>query len=179
MAKNIRFFMTEEDELSLLRMLGRLNLEVYPLRVPQDWQPFKPDESAHEKLPQELYLAATDCGPLLVDKVKRGRDKGAWRVDEVRSPVIFWERSSTNEEAELVSGKFWVELEVTPQTGRRDPAPDRFRRLVQELEEWLKKTFRRSEPMGFFVGPHAARLYKDGQVLRDSEHRGGTVRPFR
>jgi hypothetical protein len=116
---------------------------------------------------------------VLVDKVKRGKDKGAWRVDEVRSPVIFWERCQTNEAMELVSGKFWVELEVTPQTGRRDPAPDRFRRHVMEFEEFLKKTFRRSEPMGFIVGAKAARLHKEGLVLRDSEHRGGTVRPFR
>ncbi len=43
----------------------------------------------------------------------------------------------------------------------------------------MKKTFRKSEPIKFLVGPQAARLYKEGLVLRDSEHRGGTVRPFR
>jgi hypothetical protein len=179
MAKVIRFFMDEEDERAVVRFLSRGQYEVYPVRVPPDWEAFAPSEDTYERLPQEMYLAATDCGNVLVDKVKRGKDKGAWRVDEVRSPVIYWERSSVNDEGELVSGKFWVELDVTPQTGRRDAAPDRFRRAVVELEEFLRKTFRKSEPMGFVVGAHAARRHKEGLVLRDSEHRGGTVRPFR
>jgi hypothetical protein len=57
-------------------------------------------------------------------------------VDEVRSPVIFVERSRTNED-----------------------------------DEWLKKTFRKGELKGFWVGPRAARLFKGGLVLRDSDHR--------
>jgi hypothetical protein len=74
----------------------------------------------------------------------------------------------------------WAELDITPQTGRRDPVPDKFRRLFsEELLEWLKKTYRKSEPKGFFVGPAAARLFKEGLVLRDAEHRGGTIRPYK
>lgn len=179
MANLIPFFMVPEDESSLLRFLERFDMEVYPVRVPKDWKPFKPEGNALDRLPLDCYFAANACGPVLVDKVKRGKDKGDWRIDEVRSPVIFFERSRLNEEQELLSGKFWAELEVTPQTGRRDPAPDRFRNIVMELEDWLRKTCRKSEPMGFWVGPKAARLYKEGLVLRDSAHRGGTVRPFR
>src|SRR6185295_1936801 len=50
----------------------------------------------------ELYLAAADLGPVLVDRVKRGPDRGHWRVDEVRSPVVFWERSQLDEDGALV-----------------------------------------------------------------------------
>jgi hypothetical protein len=179
MAKLIRFFMSPDDEVAFLRFLERFTLEVYPVRVPPDWRPFKPAVDNLSQMPLEVYLAATDLGPVQVDRVKRGKDKGAWRIDEVRSPVIYWERSQRNEEGELLSGKFWAELDVTPQTGRRDAAPDRFRKLVVELEEWLKKSCRRSEPVGFWVGPSAARQHKEGLVLRDSEPRGGVVRPFR
>ena len=180
MAQLERFFMSPDDERAFFRFLERLELEVYPLRVPPDWKPFKAAEAVLPKLPEEdLYLAASAIAPVLVDKVKRGKDKGAWRIDEVRSPVIYFERSRLNEEGELVSGRLWAELEVTPQTGRRDPAPDRFRRLYLEIDEWLKKTFRRSEPKGFWIGPHAARQFKEGLALRDSEHRGGLVRPYK
>ncbi len=179
MAHTLQFFMTPEDELAFLRFLGRFELEVYPVRVPPNWKPFRANETCQATLPEEeVYLAASALGDVLVDKVKRGPDKGAWRVDEVRSPVIHFERSRKNEEGELVSGGLWAELDITPQTGRKDANPDRFRRLYLDIEEYVKKTFRKSEPKGFHVGPRAAREYKEGLVLRDGEYRGGTVKPY-
>ncbi len=135
MAINIRFFMTEQDELAFLRLLGRFRLEVYPVRVSPDWKTFYASEETRDRLPEDAaYLAAADLGPVRVDKVKRGPDKGSWRVDEVRSPVIFFERSKRNEEGELMSGQLWTQLDWTPQTGRRYAAPDRFRTLFLEIE---------------------------------------------
>ncbi|XXF76824.1 hypothetical protein P2318_27760 [Myxococcaceae bacterium GXIMD 01537] len=180
MANVLKFFMTPEDEVAFFRFLERFVLEVYPRRVPPDWRTFRASLDNLPRTPQdELYLVASEIGPALVDKVKRGPDKGAWRVDEVRSPVIFVERSRTNEEGELLSGQMWAELDITPQTGRRDQSPDRFRRLFLEVEEHFKKTYRRGAPKEFFVGPKAARLFKEGLVLRDSAHRGGTVVPHK
>lgn len=177
MANVLPFFMTSDDEVAFFRYLERFVLEVYPRRVPPDWKPFRATAENLPRLPdEEAYLAATELGPVLVDKVKRGPDKGAWRVDEVRSPVIFFERSRLNEEGELLSGKLWGELDITPQTGRKDAAPDRFRRLYLEIDEWVKKTFRKSSPKGFWIGPKAARAVKEGLVLRDSAFRGETVR---
>jgi hypothetical protein len=179
MAQRLPFFLAPEDEVSFLRFLARYRLEVYPRRVPAGWTPFLASAEVAQKLPTEVYLAAPELGPVLVDKVKRGPDKGAWRVDEVRSPVIFWERSACNEAGELVAGQLWAELDVTPQTGRRTSAPERFRQLFEEVEGWLKKNFRRSDPVGFLIGPAAARDCKQGLVLREAGHRGNTVRPSR
>ncbi len=65
---------------------------------------------------------------------------------------------------------------MTPQTGRRDAAPDRFRARFVEVETWLRKQFRQGRPKGFWVGPATARALKEGRVaLRDSQHRGGLV----
>jgi hypothetical protein len=180
MANTFKLFMTPDDELALFRHLAQYALEIYPVRVPLDWVPFRADEDAYPKLPEDaMYLAASQIAPVLVDKVKRGKDKGSWRVDEVRSPVIFYERCRVNEEGELVAGKLWAELDVTPQTGRTDPAPERFRKLFLDLDGWLKTRFRKGDLKGFWVGPHAAREAKAGLVLRDSEHRGPTIKPFR
>src|SRR5262249_17463418 len=76
-------------------------------------------------LPPGPYLAEAGRGAVRVERVKRAPDKGHGRVDEVRSPVVFWERSQLDEDGALVSGQRWAELDVTPQTGRRDAAPDR------------------------------------------------------
>ncbi|NTX00344.1 hypothetical protein [Myxococcus sp. CA040A] len=180
MANVLQFFMIPDDELAFFRFLERFVLEVYPRRVPADWTTFRAHQDNMARLPEdELYLVASDLGPAIVDKMKRGPDKGYWRVDEVRSPVIFLERCRTNEEGELLSGKLWAELDITAQTGRKNAAPDRFRRLFMDIEEHVKKTFRRGQPKDFFVGPKTARLYKEGLVLRDSAFRGGTVNVYK
>jgi|SRR5215217_9793365 len=180
MANVLQFFMIPDDELAFFRFLERFVLEVYPRRVPADWTTFRAHQDNMERLPEEeMYLVASDLGPAIVDKMKRGPDKGFWRVDEVRSPVIFLERCRTNEEGELLSGKLWAELDITAQTGRKNAAPDRFRRLFMDIEEHVKKTFRRGQPKDFFVGPKTARLYKEGLVLRDSAFRGGTVNVYK
>jgi hypothetical protein len=181
MAHLVKFFMLPDDELAFLRSVERHGLNVYPVRVPPDWAPFVAGAAVHARLPEEdLYLAAEHMGEVLVDKVKRGPEKGNWRVDETRSPVIFWERSRLNEDGELLSGKLWAELDITPQTGRKDAASDRFRVLFLEVHEWLKKAFRKGAPKEFLIGPHAARRVKEeGLVLRENVHRGGTVEVHR
>jgi len=75
-------------------------------------------------------------------------------------------------------GRLWAELEVTPQTGRRNAAPERFRQIFMEIQAWLKRTHRRSEPKGFWIGPGAARRFKQGLRLRDCEPKGSLVQPY-
>jgi hypothetical protein len=176
-ANQLKLFLNSEDERALLQYLERWVLEVYPRRVPPDWVTFRARAESHDKLPdEELYLVATDIGPAEVDKVKRGPDKGFWRIDEVRSPVIFWQRCRKNDDGELLSGQLWAELDITAQTGRRDAAPDRFRALFVELEGWIRKTCRRGNPKPFLVGPATAREVKAGSLkLRSDEHRGEEV----
>jgi putative ribosome biogenesis GTPase RsgA len=61
---------------------------VYPRRVPPDWKAFRARPDAHAKLPDDdLYLVISEIGPALVDVIKKGPDKGHWRIDEVRSRV--------------------------------------------------------------------------------------------
>lgn len=181
MANQLLTFMAEEDERALVRFLARSVFDVYPRRVPTDWTTFRLGLERFDDLPREdVYLVASDIGPALVDNIKRGKDKGSLRIDEVRSPVIFWERCTTNDEGELVSGQLWAELDVTAQTGRRDAAPERFRVRYLELETWIHKTFRKSHPKGFWIGPHTARQVKEqGLALRENAHWGREVQVHR
>ncbi|MFZ5442475.1 MAG: hypothetical protein ACOZQL_20870 [Myxococcota bacterium] len=178
MATQLQLFMDREDELAFVRFLERYTFEVYPRRVPPDWQAFPVKETTFDQLPEEdVYLVASDIGPALVDKLKRGKDKGSWRIDEVRSPVVFWERCRMNEDGELVSGQLWAETDVTQQTGRRDAAPERFRLRVVEIDQWIRKNFRKTHPKGFWVGPKLARAIKQnaGLKLRENKHFGREI----
>lgn len=177
MANQLLTFMNRDDEEAFVRVLERFVFDVYPRRVPPDWQTFRATIENFDRFPaEEIYLVASDIGPAEVDKIKRGPDKGFWRVDEVRSPVLFWERCTLNDDQELVSGQLWAELDVTQQTGRRTAAPDAFRKRVVEIETWVKKQFRKSAPKGFHVGPRTSRLVKEGLVkLREAGHWGRPV----
>lgn len=177
MANQLLTFMEPDDEKAFLRFLERFVFEVYPRRVPPGWKPFRATLENLPRFPEEdVYLVASDLGPALVDKIKRGPDKGSWRVDEVRSPVIFWERNLKNDDGELLSGELWAELDVTSQTGRRSAAPDQFRTRFLELEAWLSKTFRKSSPKGYLVGPATARAVKEGRLkLRENKHWGREI----
>jgi hypothetical protein len=177
MANQLLTFMNRDDEEALAQQLERSVFEVYPRLVPPDWQTFRAARKTLDRFPDEdVYLVASDIGPALVDKVKRGPHKGSWRVDEVRSPVIFWERCLVNEDQELVSGQLWAELDVTQQTGRKSAAPEQFRARFLELEGWLRKNFRKSHPKGFLIGPRTARLVKEGVLkLRENAHWGREV----
>jgi hypothetical protein len=179
MANQIFTFMVKADELAFLNFLERYVFEVYPRRVPPDWQTFRAGPKVWEALPDDdVYLVASDIGPALVDKIKRGPDKGHWRVDEVRSPVIFWERSRLNDDGELLSGQLWAELDITAQTGRQNAAPAPFRERFLEIDEWVKKAFRKGDPKGFYVGQHCTREVKEkGTVLRENKHWGRQVAP--
>lgn len=178
MASQLLTYLDRDDELAFVRFLERYPFEVYPRRVPPDWKAFQLSEKTFDRLPpDELYLVATDIGPALVDKLKRGKDKGFWRIDEVRSPVIFWERNVKNDEGELLSGQLWAETDVTQQTGRRDAAPERFRLRVVEIDTWIRKNFRKTHPKGFWVGPKLARTIKETGLpkLRENKHFGREI----
>jgi hypothetical protein len=177
MANQLLTFMDAEDERAFLRFIERFGFEVYPRRVPPDWKTFRATVENLPRFPEEdVYLLASDIGPALVDKLKRGKDKGFWRIDEVRSPVIFWERNLKNDDGELLSGQLWAELDVTAQTGRRSAAPERFRARVMEIEAWFRKTFRKSHPRGYLIGPALARRVKEtGLTLRENKHWGREI----
>jgi hypothetical protein len=179
MAHQLLLFMDAEDERGFLRLLSPDRYEVYPRRIPADWRPFLAAPDGHERLPPEdVYLHAADLGPALVDAVKRGKDKGTWRIDEVRSPVIFWERCvpDVDEPGTLRSGQLWAELDVTSQTGRKSAASDRFRARFLALQESLRKAYRTSNPRGFLIGPSVARAVKAGSLrLKENVHWGRDV----
>ena len=171
---------TPRTRQAFLRFLAQTTYEVYPRRVPPDWTPFR--------------ATGRELGPAPGRALPRGNRPrpGAGRQGEAgpgprplaRSTRCAHRsstgsaRSSTRTGA-LRAGQLWAELDVTPQTGRRDAAPDRFRRRFLDVENWLKKTCRRSEPVGWLIGPSAARRTSEGLVLRDAGHRGQLLRPYR
>jgi len=172
------FFLCPEDEVALFRNLEPLRLSIYPeLPLPGE-DPIPLDGHAPAKLTaSSYYLAAEHLGPIEVYTIKRGPNRGRLGIDEVRSPVIHYERSLESD-GELRAGRVWAELVVSGNVQSNVGKVDAFRSLFGKVRDQLKK-LRRSQPVGAFVGPQAARLAKGGLVLRGAGRHGKIYKPFR
>src|SRR6266568_2093169 len=176
MAEKLDFFILPEDERALFRLLARHELTLYPELVPPGYQAPKVDEKAMEGFEADAcYLAAERFGNVIAHPLKRGPDKGMLEIEEVPSPVFHYERSLRNDAGELVGGRLWAELDTTRDPNDIQGKPLGLRRIYDDIYGWFRKTCRRSDPKGFWVGPKAAAAWKgDGLVLREPGHHGGT-----
>jgi len=174
MAATLYYFMLPDDELSLFRHLARRELTLYPELVPPGYVPVKVDEDAPAKLDlPAYYMAAERFGPVVVHPIKKGPDKGMLAIEVVPSPVFHYERSVRNDAGELVSGRLWAELDVTDDPNDRKGKPHGLTLIFDEIHQLFHKSWRRSDPKGFWVGPHAAAALKHGGLaLREAGHKG-------
>lgn len=167
--------MAPDDERDLVRRLERLQLELWPELSDPGYRAPLVDASVTLEEPA-YYFAA---GDVIGYPIKRGPDRGRWKIDEVASPVIYLSRSLPDEEGELRSGYFWAETETAGDNSRMGGKPARFAKAVREIQELIKSRYRKSSPvkgMIYFVGPAAARL---GVPLREEGRKGEPVIVYR
>jgi hypothetical protein len=181
MAATLHYFMLSEDEVALFRHLARRELTLYPELIPPGYAPLAVDEHAPALLGEAAYyLAAERLGPVIVHPVKRGRDKGMLEIEEIPSPVFHYERSLRNDAGELVAGRIWAELDVTDDATDRRGKPLALRAVFDDIHQLFRKSWRRSDPKGFWVGPHAAAALRRGDLaLREAGHKGRLVGVWR
>jgi len=175
LAVEIRFFMSADDERDLLRRLEPLRLELWPVFSDPGYA--APLVGAGTQLVDPgYYLAAGDVSGY---PVRRGKERGKWKIDEVASPVIFFLRSLPDEDGELRSGCFWAETEAAGDNARIGGKPVVFLRVVRDLQEAIKSRYRKSSPvrgLTYFIGPACARA---GLPLREEGRKGERVRAYR
>jgi len=175
MALQIRFFMAPEDEREFLRRITHLELELWPvLAEPRFRAPLASEDTPLEDA--AYYLAAGDVTGY---PVKKGPDRGRWKIDEVASPVIYFARSLPDEDGELRSGCLWAETETAGDNSRSGGKPVRFMRTLREIQELIKSRYRKSSPVKgtiYFIGPACAR---SGTPLREEGRKGEPVSAYR
>lgn len=178
MADVLTFFMAPPDEVAFFRALEPMGLTIVPEIVPAGWEPVRVCAALAGELEGEsYYLAAEALGPVEVRPIKRGPHRGSLEVDEIRSPVIHYERC-LREGEELRSGRLWAELVVSGDVHGNAGKSEAFRQLFERVRAHVKR-FRRSQPVGAWIGPAAARLFGEGVRLREAGRKGGLYRPFR
>ena len=174
----LTFFLGPDDEVALFRRLAPLGLTIYPELLDPDEPPLVLDGEAAPKLTlPAYYLAAEQLGPVEIYPIKRGPNRGAWGIDEIRSPVIHYERSLRDGE-KLVAGRIWAELVVSQSTQANLGKSEAFRQLFGKIREQIKR-LQRSKPVGVFIGAQAVRLHKTGVTLIGAGRHGKPYIPFR
>ncbi|GAC1539122.1 MAG: hypothetical protein NVS2B9_06010 [Myxococcales bacterium] len=177
MAIQTHFFMSAEDERELFLKFANRDIELYPELTPRGVAPVPLEAAAAAALEGPgYYFALCDVSGYAI---KRGHNRGMWKIDEVSSPVIYFARSLLDEDGMLRSGYFWCELMAAGDNSRMGGKPDALRRLINDLQAHVKARFRKSQPVGFFVGPGAARLHDAGTPLREAGRKGGLIVPYR
>lgn len=176
MAATLDFFMLPDDERALFRLLARHRATLYPELFPPGWKAPVADAPVVETLEEPAYYLALEAlGPVVFHPIKRGPDKGLLKIEEIPSPVFHYERSLPNEAGELVGGRLWAELIVTGATEDTRGKPRGLTRVFDEVHDWFRKGWRRSDPKGYWIGPRAAEAHKRaGLVLREPGHKGRT-----
>src|SRR5947207_8173840 len=167
--------MSEEDERELLRRLEPLRLELWPVFSDAGFS--APLVSAETELADAAYYLA--AGDVTGYPIKKGKDRGKWKIDEVISPVIYFSRSLRDEEEQLRSGYFWAETEAAGDNARTGGKPVAFLRAVRELQDLIKSRYRKSSPihgLTYFVGPACARM---AMPLREDGRQGESVVVYR
>lgn len=175
MALQIPFFMAPEDERELLRRIAFLKLELWPVISDPGPEATLIGEGTALEDPA-YYLAAGDVTGY---SIKRGPDRGKWKIDEVVSPVIYFARSLPDADGELRSGYFWAETESAGDNSRAGGKPPRFLKAVREIHELIKSRYRKSSPVKgtiYLVGPACAR---SGTRLREEGRKGEPVSVYR
>ena len=163
MAATLQYFMLPEDERALFRMLARKELTLYPETFPPGTVGIPVDDRTVDLLELEAYyLAAERLAPVVVRTLARGRDRGMLEIEEKPSPVYHYERSLPNEKGELVGGRLWAELDVDDTPGQRIGKPAALKAIFEEVNQFFRKSWRRSDPKGWWVGPTAGAAVKGG-----------------
>jgi hypothetical protein len=181
MADVVTFFLGPDDEVALFRRLEPMGLTIYPELSDPAELPLRLEGTVAPKLElSSYYLAAERIGEVAFYSVKRGPNRGRWAIDEIRSPVIHYERSLPNPDdaEELIAGRIWAELVVSQSTVANVGKSEAFRQLFHKVRDQLHR-LQRSRPVGAFIGPQAMRLFKTGVRLRGAGRHGKLYEPFR
>ncbi len=153
MGKQIRFFMTFDDENRFLDAMGKgqtmaIILTSFPKKedmVVEQLKPSKGLADSYYALVQSEQIK--DVTPTFHPQAAR------FSVDVSNNNVLQFNRCY-GKDGRLVSGRLWYEVENKPDT---------FVTWADQLIKWLKKNYIRDE-RGFYIGPDAQKQSGEGEI---------------
>jgi hypothetical protein len=168
MGRQVNFFLTEKDKLSILQLLG-VKLEIAAIRDPSDSLPAKMHKPEYFGQPTEEFFKIFLFQPhdykqlTFYDAAGRG---DTYYIDEANCPVIeFW--PSRTRQKKIVSGRFWYEASYLAADGQCYMKSDEFLEFAKLVFVITKKFCARvgkGQDLKY-LGPDALEMTKHGYEL--------------
>jgi len=156
----VNFFMVDADEQELVEMLrARGDTKMIEGRYHVTPTPPFVDELGRqgERVIERVNLALSD--PPVAHVQAEGEAAGRYMFDLYQDPHIEWLRCH-REQGALVDGRIYAKIGwlATPEANAR------YRKWYSAIARWITTRYERTHA-SWWVGPHAARWWREGNVL--------------
>ncbi len=151
MGKQIRFFMTQEDEKSFLDLvLRRQELLVRP-----KLQKGKIDIcSLYCENESKLFITSNHANIVAQTDF----------IDFIDSDVIEFSRSEIKNDYQMNYGRLWVELQYWDKQGQLITKEKWLSDSFEFYRRWIKRKYRPSKDRDFYIANEAYELYREGKL---------------
>lgn len=153
MGKQIRFFMGPEDEKRFLGLvLAQQDLIIKPRIRNCEVDPWRENPEQPDHI---IYIVSRDS---------RIVTRGLGFIDDLQSDVLEFSRCVMRDDRHMDYGRIWFEMrywdEHTNLVQKDKWLSDRF----EFYRRWIRKEYRHSNGLDFFVGDQAYEMYREGRV---------------
>jgi len=155
LGKQVRLFLTLEDELSILEKIAKSS----ELILDGMGNILTVNEASISK---ELSLFFSFNGAHIV------KDNGY--IEQIESEVIQYSRSCNWSENILEPGRIWAEFKYWNSQNELTGKSCKFIEMYNSLAKWLKKIMKISTDKGYYIGDNAYQLYKNEKyIMQDNQ----------
>ena len=151
MGKQVRFFMTNKDEVDFLKAIIQFNNSIldnkaFVLTV----------EEAKSSTNLSLFITAQNAN---ISKDNNGF------VDPIVAEVIQFSRYMLLEDKYLRNGRVWAEFKYYDDSKKLVNKSKEFKDTYNIYEKWIKKNFRLSKCKDYYIANDAYRAYKEDGII--------------
>ena len=151
MGKQVRFFMTNKDEVDFLKAIIQFNNSIldnkaFVLTV----------EGANSSPNLSLFITARNTN---ISKDNNGF------VDPIVADVIQFSRCMLLEDKYLRNGRLWAEFKYYDDSKKLVNKNKGFKDTYNIYEKWIKKNFRLSKCKDYYIANDAYRAYKEDEII--------------
>jgi hypothetical protein len=153
MGKQVRFFMTHEDEIDFLRHTVRDG----NLILDNKSQVLSAEEAIHSS---QLILFVSRKNVNINDIKKNGNGY----INQMDAEVIEFLRGKFIDSKHLMSGRIWAEFNFYDNAQLRTKSEE-FKPMYKSYEKWIKGNFRISVAKDYYIADNAYKSYKKSSLI--------------
>lgn len=152
MGKQVRFFMTNKDEVDFLKVIVQFSNSIL-------------DNKAFILTVEEAKSSTSNLSLFIASKnANISKDNNGF-VDPIVAEVIQFSRCMLLEDKYLRNGRVWAEFKYYDDRKKLVNKSKEFKDTYNIYEKWIKKNFRLSKCKDYYIAKDAYRAYKEDGII--------------